>query len=140
MTGYILRRFIYMIITVMLVSVISFILIQLPPGDYLTTYISELESAGTRASESELAALRKQFGLDKPVYAQYGMWVWNIVTRGNFGRSFTYNMPVRDLIWERLAITATMAMATLVFTFAVAIPIGIYSAIHKYSPGDFFFI
>ena len=138
MIDYIVRRFLYMLLTVLAVSVVAFGLIQLPPGDYLTTYIAQLEEEGSRASEEELLALRLHYGLDRPLYAQYAQWVWRIVTRGDFGRSFAYDRPAKDLIWERLAMTAIMAMATLVFTYVVSIPIGIYSALKKYSPGDFF--
>ena len=139
MLYYFLRRFLYMLITIAIVSIVAFILIQLPPGDYLTSYIMQLESQGSEVSESEIASLRRQYGLDRPLYTQYIMWVWNIVTRGDFGRSFQWNKPVKDLIWERMAITTILAFAALIFTFVVAIPIGIYSALHKYSVGDFAF-
>lgn len=139
MLHYVLRRIIYMFITVALVSVVAFILIQLPPGDYLTTYAMELESQGTEVSEAELAALRKQYGLDKGPVTQYFRWIGGILLEGDFGRSFEWNVPVRNLIFERLSLTAIVALSAMVFTFVVAIPIGIYSALRQYSVGDFFF-
>jgi len=135
--SYTFRRFIYMVMTIAVVSLVAFVLIQLPPGDYLTSYVMQLEAEGTDVSEEEVIALTHQYGLDRPLHVQYVRWIWNIVTRGDFGRSFQWNQPVKELIWERMAITTALAMVAMVFTFAVAIPIGIYSALHKYSPGDF---
>jgi len=134
---YFFRRFLYMLITIALVSVVAFILIQLPPGDFLTSYAVQLQEQGSVVSDADLASLRKQYGLDKPLYIQYFVWVRNIVIHGDFGRSFQWNRPVRDLIWERLAITAILGLGALIFTFIVAIPIGIYSACHQYSAADF---
>jgi peptide/nickel transport system permease protein len=128
-----------MLVTVALVSVVAFILIQLPPGDYLSTYAAQLEEAGTEVSESELAALEARYGLDQPLHVQYLKWIGGIVTRGDFGMSFQWNRPVRDLLWERFALTTILAMSSMIFTFAVGIPIGIYSALRQYTPGDFFF-
>ncbi len=88
MLYYFLRRLIYMVITLWAVSVVAFVVIQLPPGDYLTSYIMELEQDGTEVSKSEIASLRKQYGLDQPVYSQYFYWIYKIVRYGNFGRSF----------------------------------------------------
>ncbi len=139
MLYYFLRRLIYMVITIALVSVVAFTIIQLPPGDYLTSYLMELEEAGTEVSVSEIASLRKQYGLDKPIYIQYFYWIWKIVRYGNFGRSFQWNRPVSELIWERLALTAIMGLFAMFFTLAVAIPIGIYSATHQYSAADYTF-
>ncbi len=128
-----------MVITVAAVSVISFILIQLPPGDYLSTYIANLTEAGTEVSDTELAALTARYGLDRPLHEQYFRWIWGILSRGDFGMSFGWNRPVSELIWNRLAFTTVLAMSAMVFTFAVGIPIGIYSALRQYSPGDYFF-
>jgi len=139
MLYYFLRRLIYMFITLWAVSVVAFVIIQLPPGDYLTTYIMELETQDTEVSESEIASLRKQYGLDRSIYFQYFYWIYNIVRYGNFGRSFQWNKPVSELIWERLMLTTIMALLATVFVFAVAIPIGIYSAVHQYSIADYFF-
>lgn len=121
----------------MIISVVAFVLIQLPPGDYLSTYIAQLEEADTEVSESQLESLKRQYGLDKPMHIQYVKWIWNIVSRGDFGQSFQWNQPVRDLIWERFALTTVVAMSSMLFTFIVGIPIGIYSALNKYTVGDF---
>ena len=141
MLFYLLRRLIYMAIIIAAVSVVAFVIIQLPPGDYLSSYMLELMeggAAGSDVSESEMASLRKQYGLDQPIYTQYFLWIWNIVRYGRFGRSFQHNRPVSDLIWERLALTITISLCTLIFVFAVSIPIGIYSATHQYSKFDYF--
>ena len=139
MVDYLVRRFVFMLITVALISVVAFILIQLPPGDYLSTYIAQLEEVNTEVTESELAALRQQYGLDRAMHVQYLKWIWGILSRGDFGQSFQWNKPVKDLIWDRIALTAMVAMASMVFTFVVGVPIGIYSALNKYTPGDFTF-
>ena len=139
MLYYFLRRLIYMVIIVWAVSVVAFVIIQLPPGDYLTSYIMQLEEAGTEVSEAEIASLRKQYGLDQPIYLQYFYWIYNIVRYGDFGRSFQWNKPVSELIWERIMLTAIMGLCSTVFVFAVAIPIGIYSAVRQYSIFDYFF-
>jgi len=128
-----------MVIIVWAVSVVAFVIIQLPPGDYLTSYIMQLEEAGTEVSEAEIASLRKQYGLDQPIYLQYFYWIYNIVCHGDFGRSFQWNKPVSELIWERIMLTAIMGLCSTVFVFAVAIPIGIYSAVRQYSIFDYFF-
>lgn len=139
MLYYFLRRLIYMFITIAAVSVVTFTIIQLPPGDYLTSYMMQLEATGIKVSVSEIASLRKQYGLDQPMHIQYFIWIWNIIRHGDFGRSFQWNRPVSGLIWERLALTAIMGLLATVFTFAVAVPIGIYSATHQYSPADYTF-
>ena len=139
MLNYFLRRSFYLLLTLALVSVVAFVLIQLPPGDYLTTYVIQLENQGSTVSEAELAGLRRQFGLDQPVLVQYLRWIWNIVSRGNFGRSLLWNVAVSELIWERMGWTMVVALGSLLFTYAAAIPIGIYSALHKYSAFDFSF-
>jgi len=138
MLYYFIRRIIYMFIILGAISVVSFIVIQLPPGDYLTSYIMQLEEVGAKVSEAEIASLRKQYGLDLPVYLQYFKWLWQVL-HGNFGRSLEWNQPVAKLIAERLILTITISTFTLIFTYAVAIPIGIYSATHQYSIGDYFF-
>lgn len=138
MLSYILRRFVYMIITLLAVSVIAFVIIQLPPGDYLTSYIMTLQAQGTRVDEAEIASLRRQYDLDLPIYLQYFRWMGKMF-RGDFGRSFEWDRPVSDLIGERLPLTLIIAFFTLIFTYAVSIPIGIYSATHQYSVGDYTF-
>jgi len=136
--SYIIHRLIYMIFTLLAVSVVAFIIIQLPPGDYLTTYIMRLEASGTHVSQEEVAALKKQYGLDLPIYAQYFKWMWRMF-HGDLGMSFTWNKPVSELIGERLMLTIIISISTLIFTYAVGIPIGIYCATHQYSTSDYAF-
>jgi len=127
-----------MIIILLAVSVVAFIIIQLPPGDYLTTLIENLRAQGIQVDEEQIRSLEKQYGLDLPVYGQYFKWMWNML-HGDFGRSFQWNEPVSMLIGERLPLTITISILTLLFVYAVSIPIGIYSATHQYSIGDYTF-
>ncbi len=138
MLFYVLRRFFYMLILLLIISVAAFIIIQLPPGDFLTSYIIQLQESGTQVDKSEIASLRKQYGLDLPVYLQYFKWIWKML-RGEFGMSFSWDRPVAELIAERLPFTIIIALFTLGFTYCMAIPIGIYSATHQYSIGDYTF-
>jgi len=137
MSSYIIRRLLYMILILLIVSVISFVIIQLPPGDFLTNYIARLKVSGTHVDKAMIASLTKRYGLDLPLYQQYFKWMWGMF-HGDFGMSFTWNKPVSELLAERVPLTATISLFTLIFVYAVAIPIGIYSAIHQYSIGDYF--
>lgn len=128
-----------MVLTVFLVSIISFIVIQLPPGDFLTSHIATLTASGQVVDASEVAALKARYGLDRPIHVQYGMWITRIITQGDFGQSFQWNRPVKDLIWERVWFTVILSGASLVLSWIVAIPIGIYSAVRKYSISDYIF-
>ena len=139
MTTYILRRILIMIPTLLFISVISFAIIQLPPGDYLTTYSANLAQSGEDADEAVVATLRATYGLDKPVYVQYWRWISGVVRRGDFGQSFSYNKPVSELIWERLGLTVVISLMTVVLTWIIAIPIGIYSATRQYTFFDYVF-
>ena len=125
MGSYIVRRLLYMILILFLVSIVSFVIIQLPPGDYLTTLVTNLRSRGILVGEEELQTLERRYGLDQPLYAQYAKWIWNFL-HGDFGRSFQWNEPVSVLIAERLPLTVLISVLTLLFIYAVAIPIGIY--------------
>lgn len=118
------------------ISIVTFVLIQLPPGDFLTSYIAELESTGHVLDDAEIASLRNRYGLDSPLYAQFLKWFWNMI-QGDFGVSFQWNKPVNELIWERLALTFIISLATLIFTWVVALPIGVYSATHQYAFSDY---
>ncbi len=138
MMTYILRRVLMMIPTLFIISVISFAIIQLPPGDYLTTYVANLAQTGEQATQAEIASLRAQYSLDKPIYVQYIKWMGGVL-HGDFGQSFSLNKPVKDLIWERLGLTVAISLITILFTWAVAVPIGIYSATHQYSFFDYLF-
>ena len=138
MATFLLRRFLIMIPTVLIISVISFVLIQLPPGDFLTTIIREYEEIGRPLTRSEIArldGLRELYGLDRPVYVQYFKWIGGVL-RGNFGYSFEYNRAVSDIIASRIGMTLIVSVASLIFTWVVAFPIGFYSAVKQYSIGD----
>jgi len=136
MKSYVFQRLVYMIFLLWLVSIVTFVVIQLPPGDYLSTYISRLEQAGQDLSDEEVENLRRQYGLDLPLFLRYFKWFGQVL-QGEFGFSFDWQQPVKDIIGERLALTFTIAILSAIFTFAVAIPIGIYSATHQYSIGDY---
>jgi peptide/nickel transport system permease protein len=136
MGGYILRRLVYMVITLFLLSVLSFIIIQLPPGDYIDSYIARLSQRGEAVDQADIDALRRQYGLDLPGYAQYLKWMWKML-HGDFGFSYTWQKPVNELLWERLGLTITVSTVTLIFTWIVGFMIGLYSATHQYSPGDY---
>ncbi|MBT8152347.1 ABC transporter permease [Epibacterium ulvae] len=136
MFAFLLRRIFYMIPTVILVSIVTFLIIQLPPGDYLDTLAAELSDQGGLDSGT-MEALREQYGLGQPFFVQYWKWITGIVMQGDFGLSFEKNLPVGDLIWDRLGWTFAISLMTLLFIWAIALPIGIYSAVRKYSFGDY---
>lgn len=134
MFNYIVRRLLYMIPLLILISILSFTVIKLQPGEFGSQYFNN-----PRVSPETVIQLRKRLGLDQPSYIQYLKWVKGIVTEGNFGYSFAYKRPVSELIWERMGWTIVVSAATIIFTWLLAIPIGIYSATHKYSLFDYFF-
>ncbi len=138
MLAFVLRRLLIMIPTLLLISILSFIIIQLPPGDFLSTYIMNLQQSGESVDQAAIEAFRVRYGLDKPVHYRYWKWISGVV-RGDFGQSFALNKPVGELIWERLGLTVLIAVVTLVFTWIIAIPIGIYSATHQYTVFDYVF-
>jgi peptide/nickel transport system permease protein len=138
MLAYIIRRLLIMIPTLFLISVLSFTIIQLPPGDYMTVYISNLAQTGESADEAVIESLRARYGLDKPYAVQYFMWISGVL-RGDFGQSFSLNKPVKELIWSRIGWTMTISFLTMVCVWIIAIPIGIYSATHQYKFFDYFF-
>jgi peptide/nickel transport system permease protein len=127
-----------MVVTLVIISILSFIIIQLPPGDYLTSYITQLRSMGTDVSDEQIEYLREQYGLDDPVYVQYFKWIGNFLT-GDMGFSFSWNRPVNELVWERLGLTLVISISSLLFTWIVAFPIGIYTALRQNSLSDYFF-
>ncbi len=137
MLAYIIRRILTMIPILIAISIITFIIIQLPPGDFLTNYVAELQESGEMVDHSELQALKQRWGLDQPEYMQYLHWAWNFL-HGDFGYSFEWDTPVSELIGERLGLTVLISVATLIFTWAVSVPIGIYSAVRQYSWTDHF--
>jgi peptide/nickel transport system permease protein len=135
MLTYIARRLFGMIPTLIVVSILTFIIIQLPPGDFLTTLSIQAAQSGSSMDEGAMEALRRQYGLDQPMYVQYLSWVAGF-PRGDFGYSIEWKTPVADLIGSRLGFTLMYSVLALVLTWIVAIPIGIYSATHQYSWGD----
>jgi peptide/nickel transport system permease protein len=137
MLRFILQRLAFMVPALFAVSLLSFILIRLPPGDFVTNYIATLAASNEVVDRNTAAQLRSQLGLDQPWVVQYGKWILGIVTRGDFGFSFEWQQPVGDLIWQRMGLTLALTLATLVATWAIAIPVGIYSAVRKYSIGDY---
>ena len=136
MLAYVVRRLLLMIPTLLAISMVSFAIIQLPPGDYLTTYVAQLSAMGDLVDEQSLEALRARYGLGQPIYVQYYRWMRNML-QGDFGWSMDWGRPVRELLWDRLAITFLLSLAALLFTWAVAFPIGVYSAVKQYSIGDY---
>lgn len=142
MTAYILRRLLHMIPTLILISMVSFVVIQAPPGDMLTSRLAELAEQGELGSGSameQIEALRERYGLNDPIYIQYFRWIGKIAFEGDFGQSFTYEMDVLELMRERFPLTLMLTFSTLIFTWIIAIPIGIYSATRPYSIGDYGF-
>jgi peptide/nickel transport system permease protein len=138
MLTYIVRRIILAIFTVWAVSVLAFVIIQLPPGDYITSYIAQMAATGSIVSEQEAENLRIQYGLDQPVYVQYFKWMVMIV-QGNFGMSMEWRRPVTEVIGDRLWLTMVVSFAALLLTWVLALPIGIYSAVRQYSLADYAF-
>jgi peptide/nickel transport system permease protein len=139
MLKYLIRRLLYMILTVVLLSIVSFMIINLPAGDYVNTIALKLSTGGKQVDQALLNNLRRQFGLDQPMYIQYLRWAGNVL-RGNLGWSYGFQKPVSDLIGERVQLTAAISLITMLITYLLAIPIGIYSATHQYTPGDYFFM
>jgi len=135
MIGYVVQRLLIMVPTLIGISLITFIIIQLPPGDFLSTMIAECEAQGESSCGSQVEIYREQFGLDKPVWQQYLYWVFGLM-QGDMGLSFEYNMPVNQIVGESLLLTIIVSGATIIFTWVVSFPIGVYSATHQYSWGD----
>jgi peptide/nickel transport system permease protein len=135
---YILNRFISMIPTLALIVVVGFFLIELPPGDYLTYRLQELESQGNTGAKQEIEELRARYGLDSPIHIRFLKWVFNFV-QGDFGDSLQYNKPVRELIGERLAMTLVLSLSSMVISWGIGVTVGIYSATHQYSFADHLF-
>jgi len=134
---FIIRRVLFMIPTLVAVSILSFMIIQLPPGDFLTSYAAQLRAQGEQVDAAEMAALRERYGLGQPVYVQYFKWISGILLRNDWGQSMEWQKPVRELIWGRLGLTVVLSGAALLVSWFVAIPIGVYSATHQYSWLDY---
>lgn len=138
MLQYIMQRFLYMLVTLFAVSIVSFVIIELPPGDYLTSYAAQLAASGDTVDQAQLEALERRFGLDLPIYQRYFKWVTDMM-QGDFGYSFTWNKPVSELIWERLGMTLMITITALLFTWVLGFIIGVFSAVRQYSLGDYIF-
>ncbi len=136
MLNYIWRRVLTMIPTLLVISLLVFVIIQLPPGDYLESHIAELQSQGESVDEQKIAFLREEYGLDRPFFEQYFFWLIGML-QGDFGYSFEYELPVTEVVGDRLFLTILISVVTIIFTWMVAFPIGIYSATHQYSWGDY---
>jgi peptide/nickel transport system permease protein len=139
MIVYILKRIGMMVPTLIVISMISFAIIQLPPGDYLTSYAANLRQEGDMVDEAELEMLARRYGLGQPVYVQYWKWISGIILRGDWGQSMEWRKPVKDLIWERMALTVFLSLISVMVSWFVAIPVGVFSATHQYSIPDYLF-
>ncbi len=128
-----------MVIVLFLVSILSFYIINLPPGSWIQNYALELEASGNPVDEKELDFLRDRYGLDRPLHEQYLNWIIPLITEGDFGQSFEWGQPVWPLIQERLFLTMVVSIASIIFIYIVSIPIALYSAVNQYSIGDYIF-
>jgi peptide/nickel transport system permease protein len=137
MAIYVVKRILYMIVTLFGISIVSFVIIQLPPGDWLSTYVAELESQGVIVNRDEIEALRNRYGLGDPVYVQYFKWISNIILRNDWGMSLEMKRAVKELIWERLGLTMVLSVFTLLFSWIVSFGVGVYSATHQYTFVDY---
>ncbi len=138
MIGYIVQRLLLALFTTLAISIISFAIIQLPPGDYVDAYVAQMAASGSLVSQQEAQNLRIQYGLDQPVWVQYWKWA-NLAIRGNFGMAMEYGRPVTEVIGDRLTLTMVVSIFALILTWGIALPIGIYSAVRQYSLPDYVF-
>jgi peptide/nickel transport system permease protein len=134
---FVLRRILYMIPTLFAISVVVFIIIQLPPGDIVTALLARRRGLGDTMSFEDLQAIRDFYGLNDPLYVQYWTWISNILFEGNLGMSIEYTRPVNGLVAERLPWTIAMGVVTLLASWVVAFPVGMYAAVRQYSIGDY---
>jgi peptide/nickel transport system permease protein len=136
MASFLIRRVIYMVITLFFASIIGFFLIELPPGSYLDSEISRLRNLGGNLNQDQIHSLEVRYGVNDPFYVKYWKWVSGVVV-GDFGQSFEFNVPVSQLIFGRLALSLGLSMFALIFGWAVSIPLGVYSATHRYTIPDY---
>jgi peptide/nickel transport system permease protein len=139
MLQFIIKRTLLMIPTLFAISIVTFVIIQLPPGDFFTTYISSRAAMGESIDQTVVEDIKAQYGFDQPIYVQYGKWIWNIISKGDFGTSYQKGKPVSELIGERMALTIALSLFALVITWILAFPIGIFSAVRQYSVLDYVF-
>ena len=137
MLAYIVQRILLIIPMLIAISILSFAVIQLPPGDFLTSYVAQLRQEGDEVDEAELESLRQRYGLGQPAYVQYFKWIYGVLVKGDWGQSFEWQKPVSELIWERLGLTMALSMGALLVGWFIAIPVGVYSATHQYSWLDY---
>ncbi len=132
---YVLRRLLGAVPTLLLISFVTFVIIELPPGDYLSAQIAEMQAQGEAVSQEKIAYLRELYGLDRPFLERYLTWLWGLL-HGDLGWSFEYDRPVTEVIGDRVFLTFVVSFATVLFTWIVAFPIALYSATHRYSWAD----
>ena len=137
MLAFIVQRILLMIPMLVAISILSFVIIQLPPGDFLTSYVAQLRQEGDEVDEAELESLRQRYGLGQPVYVQYFKWIYGVLWKGDWGQSFEWQKPVGELIWERLGLTMALSLGALLVGWFIAMPVGVYSATHQYSWLDY---
>ena len=137
MTTYLIKRFLIMLFTIFVVSILAFAVIQLPPDDYVSTMVNQMIGSGAKVPPDMEMRLRETYGLDQPMVVQYGKWLRNIVTEGQFGYSYTFRRDAFDIIRDRFPLTFIISLSTIIFVWLVALPIGVYSAVKKYSAGDY---
>lgn len=139
MTRFIIKKLLIMALTVFLISLAVFFIITLPPGDFMTNYVGRMLAAGERVNQEEIEALRRTYALDQPFIIQFWSWFSRIIFKGDFGYSFSLSMPVTAVIKAYIGPTMALSITTMLFTYLIAIPVGIYSAVHQYSLGDYLF-
>ncbi len=139
MARYALKRLITMVLMLIGISLVVFIILELPPGDYAERYVHDLRQSGAQVSSDQIFIIRHQLGLDRPWPERYLSWVSGIVTRFDFGWSLTYRMPVTKVLGDRIWFTIILSVVTIALSYIIAIPIGIYSAMRQYSAGDYIF-
>jgi peptide/nickel transport system permease protein len=137
--GFVARRILLMVPTVVAISVMTFAIMQLAPGDFLTSLVAGMASQGESVSQTAIQALRERYGLGQPAHVQYLKWISGILLRGDFGQSFEWNRPVATLIWDRLGFTILLSLSTLALTWVFAFAVGVYSAVRRYSAADYVF-
>lgn len=134
---YLIRRIGALIPTLIAISIVSFVIIQLPPGDYLTIYMQQLRDQGDVVDEAEMLALQKRYGLGQPIYVQYAKWIWGILSRGDWGDSMYFDLPVTTVVGDRIWLTMMLSFCTMILSWSISIPVGIFSATHQYSLPDY---
>ena len=138
MFQFLIRRSIIAAVTIWMISVVSFTIIQLPPGDFMTFYVSNLSTMGESVPVDQLQAIEETYGLNQPIYVQYYKWIRRAI-HGDFGRSLEWGVPVSTMLWDRVGLTIMVGLSSILFVWSVAIPIGVFSATHQYSILDYLF-